>query len=399
VSAVVTTPGPQPIDTRERAGERLRVVLSGYYGYNNLGDEAILVALVQQLRAMAPDVDLVALSGAPERTASALGIRAVNRLAVPAVWQALRDADLFISGGGSLLQDVTGLGSVPYYLGLMRLAKLAGARTMMLGQGVGPLGLPTSRWLVGLEVRGLDAVTVRDEDSRELLARCGVPLGRIELTADPVLALAPASPERADEIAARLGLVPGRPTIAVSVRNWNTWYERQLKAFSAVLAQRAEAWDAQILLLPFHRPGDEVLSDELRYCLETRPEAHRPHVAVLEEDLAPQDMMALLGRVDLLVGMRLHALIMAAAVGTPAVGVVYDPKIAAFAARAGFPTVESVTALEQSDRLAALLQRTWEERGATRATLRERQVGWRAQAARNAEIAIDLARTAHARRA
>lgn len=398
MSAVATSPRHDTLNhAPDRAGEPLRVVVSGYYGYNNLGDEAILTALTQQLRAVGgPEgsVEIVALSGDPAATSAALGIQAVDRLALPAVWRALRRADLFISGGGSLLQDVTGLGSVPYYLGLMRLAKLAGTRTMMLGQGVGPLGLPTSRWLVGRVVRGLDAVTVRDEDSRELLVRCGVPRDRIELTADPVLALAPASADRADAIWQRLGLTPGRATIAVSVRPWATWYERQLKAFSAVLAQRAEAWDAQILLLPFHRPDDEPLVDELRYCLETRPDAHRPQVAVLEEALAPQDMMALLGRVDLLVGMRLHALIMAAAMATPSFGIVYDPKIAAFADQAGFPTIESVTALEESDRLAALLQRAWEGRTAARAELVLRQAAWHEQARRNAEVAVALARAA-----
>ena len=394
----MTTPGPDsPHHAPELAGEPLRVVVSGYYGYNNLGDEAILAALTQQLQAAGGgerSVDIVALSGDPAATTAALGIRAVNRLALPAVWQALRGADLFISGGGSLLQDVTGLGSVPYYLGLMRLAKLAGARTMMLGQGVGPLGLPTSRWLVGRTVRGLDAVTVRDEDSRALLVRCGVPRERIELTADPVLALAPAPVASAEAIWRRLGLDAGRATIAVSVRPWSSWYERQLKAFSAVLAQRAAAWDAQILLLPFHRPDDEPLVEELRYCLETRPEAHRPHVAVLEEALTPQDMMAVLGRVELLIGMRLHALIMAAAMATPSFGIVYDPKIAAFADLAGFPTVESVTALEESDRLAGLLHRAWEARQASRAELQRRQVGWHALARRNAEVAVALARQA-----
>lgn len=395
MSAVATSPTHDTSDhASDQAGKPLRVVVSGYYGYNNLGDEAILAALTQQLRAVAPEIEIVALSGDPQATRGALGIEAVDRLGLPAIWKALRKADLFVSGGGSLLQDVTGLGSVPYYLGLMRLAKLAGARAVMLGQGVGPLNLPTSRWLVGRMVRGLDAVTVRDEDSRALLARCGVPVERIELTADPVLALAPAPAARADEIWARLGLQPGRATIAVSVRPWPAWYERQLKAFSAVLAQRAEAWDAQILLLPFHRPDDEPLIDELRYCLETRPDAHRPHVAVLEERLSPQDMMALLGRVDLLVGMRLHALIMAAAMATPSFGIVYDPKIAAFADQAGFPTIESVTALEESDRLAGLLQRAWEARGEARAELLRRQVAWHAKARRNAEVAVAVARAA-----
>ncbi|HEY9723024.1 MAG TPA: polysaccharide pyruvyl transferase CsaB [Oscillatoriaceae cyanobacterium] len=389
-------------DTPSKTGsgnDPLRIVLSGYYGYNNLGDEAILAALVQQLRALAPDAELLALSGNPADTRARLGIEAVNRLDVPAIWRTLRRSDLFVSGGGSLLQDVTGLGSVPYYLGLVGLAQFLGVRTMVLGQGVGPLNLPTSRMLVGSTLRRVDAVTVRDQSSRELLARCGVPIDRVGLTADPVLAMEPASPERVEALRARLGLLDGQPTIAVAIRPWHTWFERQLKAFSAVLAQHAAAWNAQILLLPFHRPDDELLAGELRNCLETRPDAHRPHVVTLEEPVEPELMLGLISRVDLMIGMRLHALIMAAAVAVPALALVYDPKVEAFADRAGFPSVESVTALEASNEVSSLLDRLWEHRAGLRLELQAKRDEWRALALSNAETAIALARTAHAHHA
>lgn len=394
---------PHDAAGREPAAElratRGRVILSGYYGYNNLGDEAILTAIVQQLRSLEPDLGIVALSGDPARTSRALGVESIHRLDMPGIFQALREASLFISGGGSLLQDVTGLGSVPYYLGLVKMAQLLKVRTMFLGQGIGPLNLPTSRWMVGQVARQLDAIAVRDQGSRELLASCGVPIDRITLTADPVLALDPAPAERVDAIWRSLGLEAGKPVIAVAIRPWSDWFERQLKAFSAVLAQQATAWNAQILLLPFHRPDDEALNEELRYCLETRPDEHRPHVVELEEPLMPDEMIGLLARVDLLVGMRLHALIMAAASAVPSVGLVYDPKVKAFADLAGFPTISSVSALEDSSRLDAVLTSVWADREGVRAALRDKQTQWRGQALRNAELAIDCVRNAHVRHA
>lgn len=388
-----------PHSGREQASVPGRVILSGYYGYNNLGDEAILTAIVQQLRALEPGLGIVALSGDPAKTSRALGVESIHRLDMPGIMQALRRASLFISGGGSLLQDVTGLGSVPYYLGLVKMAQLFGVRTMFLGQGIGPLNLPTSRWMVGQVARQLDAIAVRDQGSRELLASCGVPLDRIALTADPVLALDPAPAERVDAIWQGLGLEPGKPVIAVAIRPWSDWFERQLKAFSAVLAQQATSWGAQILLLPFHRPDDEALNAELRYCLETRPEEHRPHVVELEEALKPDEMIGLLSRIDLLVGMRLHALIMAAASAVPSVGLVYDPKVRAFAELAGFPTISSVQALEDSGQLDAVLTRVWADRAGVRAALEEKQAVWRAQALRNAELAIACVRNSHVRHA
>jgi polysaccharide pyruvyl transferase CsaB len=382
-----------------QASHPLRILVSGFYGYNNLGDEAILESIVQQVRQFAPEAELVALSGSPLQTAARLGIRAVHRMAFGAIAQELRGADLFISGGGSLLQDVTGLGSVPYYLGLVKMAQLFGVKTMFLGQGIGPLNLPTSRWMVGQVAKKADVLTVRDKASRELLARCGVPMERITLTADPVLALAPAPDAEVDALWTQLGLDPAKPTFGIAIRPWSDWFERQLKSFSAVLAQQATQWDAQILLLPFHRPDDETLHEELGYCLETRPEAHRPKVATLTEHLPPAQMMGLLGRLDLLVGMRLHALIMGAASAVPSIGLVYDPKVQAFADLAGFPTISSVTALEDSDHLVALMNQVWEHRGAMKQDLLAKREAWRATALKNAELAVELGRTAHARHA
>jgi polysaccharide pyruvyl transferase CsaB len=368
-------------------------VLSGYYGFNNLGDEAILTSLVQQFRAREPHATLVALSGDPEGTRNRLGIEAVHRMDIAAVTRAIRDADLFVSGGGSLLQDVTGPGSVPYYLGLLWLAKRMGTRTMFLGQGVGPLNTPLARWMVGRVVRQADGLTVRDQASRELLVRCGVPAERIQLTADPVLAMAPA--RVVDEIWARNGLDPQRPTLAIAIRPWATWYERQLKAFSAVLAQRAVEWGAQVLLLPFHRPDDEPLIEELHHCLVTRPDGHVPPVITLQDTLEPEEMMGVLARTDMLIGMRLHALIMGAACAVPAIALVYDPKVSAFAELAGYPTIASVSDLEKSDDVGELMARVWNDRAGLKTVLRERGAGWRDLALKNVDLALKLTGRSH----
>lgn len=386
---------PESHNGGERSLVPLRIVLSGYYGFNNLGDEAILSALVQQIRALEPAATVVALSGNPAQTRARLGIEAVHRMDMPAVYNAIREADLFASGGGSLLQDVTGPGSVPYYLGLVWLAQRLGKRTMFLGQGVGPLNALASRWMVGAVARKADALTVRDQASRELLVRCGVRADHVQLTADPVLAMEPTMGPAADELWQRVGLEAGRPTIAVAIRPWATWYERQLKAFSAVLAQRADEWGAQILLLPFHRPDDEPLMDELAHCLSTRPASHAPRVVVLQETLEPEAMMGLLARVDLLVGMRLHALIMGAACAVPAIALVYDPKVSAFADLAGYPAIPSVSDLEDSRDVGELFARVWQERQALGASLRARRDEWRVLARRNVEVAIELARRSH----
>ncbi len=367
-----------------------KILLSGYYGFHNLGDEAILVALVQGIRARLPDAELVVLSQTPQQTAERLGVRAIGRLALPVIWRELSDATVLISGGGSLLQDVTGLGSVPYYLGVMALARLRGVKAMMLGQGVGPLKRGFNRRIVGWVVNGLDAVTVRDEASAVLLGDCGLAANRLEVTADPVLAMKPVDSERVIALWHDLDVNPAHPVIGVSLRPWVSWTERQLKSFSAVLAQYAHQWQATIVLIPFHRPDDEALLEELRICLMARPEGDRPRVSTVSVALDPPEMLALLKRMDLVIGMRLHALIMAAAVQTPALGLTYDPKVSAFCDALGYPTVASIEELQDSERFSGVLAEVWSQRDAQKHHLVNEAACWSKQAARNLDLLEEL---------
>lgn len=359
-----------------------RIVVSGYYGFGNLGDEAILATIVQQL---GQRTELVVLSANPEQTEAAFGVRAVSRLDLKAIARELRGASLFLSGGGGLMQDVTGVVSVPYYGGLMTIARLLGVPNMVFGQGVGPLSQPMSRMLTRFAFSAAKALTVRDQASYDLLRELGIRKDRLSLTADPVLCLESAPAERIDEIAASIGIEPGVPTIAVALRPWHTWYERQFKVLTSALTQVAVESDAQVVLLPFQLPGDERITEELRACMEYRPEGRHARVAQLQAPLSPAEMMGLIGRMDLVVGMRLHALIMAAASGVPALGLVYDPKVAHLCSQWNFPAVPSLSDLDDARSFEDLLRSAWNAREASAALMGGVRDAWRAKARLNFE--------------
>ena len=164
-----------------------KIVISGYYGFNNLGDEAVLAGIISLLKKKNKELKITVLSAAPQKTAEKFGVQAVSRTSLIQILAALAEADLFISGGGSLLQDVTGNFSVPYYLGLAWLAKLQGTKTVYYAQGAGPLQQKWSQLLTALSLNRFQLLGVRDQASKNLLKEIGVKKD-IQLTVDPVLA-------------------------------------------------------------------------------------------------------------------------------------------------------------------------------------------------------------------
>lgn len=347
-----------------------RVLISGYYGFQNAGDEAILAAICQLLSPY--PLELTVLTSTPDHQLPGCRFTPLQRMDMPGILAEMKRSDLFISGGGGLFQDVTGFGSVPYYGGLLWLARRLGLRSMVLGQGLGPLRLGANRWVLKQILKGVDAISVRDADSIDMLQKMGLPAAKLHQCADLVLTLQPAHPSQIQQYLAAEGIDLNRPVIGVSIRPWSTWYEKQLKAFTSVLAQFAARIQAQILLIPFQPAQDTWMCHEAAYSLQTRPNAYVPPVVVLEHAYSPMEMQGIIGSLDLIVGMRLHSLIMAASMCVPAVGLVYDPKVRHFAESVDYRYVGSISALSQADLFYQYLSDTWDRRETLRHQLHTR---------------------------
>src|SRR5690606_10000284 len=151
-----------------RRASSLRILLSGYYGLGNLGDEAILAGLAGALRERghAPLV----LSGDPAATEAEHGLLARHR--TRGLLGALASADVVVSGGGGLLQDKTSARSLSYYLWIVRLARWFGRPVAVYGQSFGPLS-PAGRARVQRELRGVP-LFLRDQQSLRLAADLGL---------------------------------------------------------------------------------------------------------------------------------------------------------------------------------------------------------------------------------
>jgi polysaccharide pyruvyl transferase CsaB len=293
----------------------MKLVISGYYGFHNVGDEAILLSIIQALRNNQPDIELTVLSNDPAYTKDTYGVQAVNRWDLKAVWKVLQESDGLISGGGSLLQDKTSMKTIPYYTGIIQMAKLLRKRVFIYAQGMGPINNFVSKKIVRGALKNT-YVTVRDVKSKQLLEDIGM-TSSIEIVPDPVLGLT----RNGDNVPFVEGWNANDKTLIVSVRDWETSIPFKKEIGRALDMVASDG--TQILFLPMHGKHDEETSIEM-VGMMNKPAFIAPH------DLSIEEKINLIGASDVLLGMRLHALIFAAVVDTPFVAVSYDPKIDAF---------------------------------------------------------------------
>lgn len=281
-----------------------KAILCGYYGRDNVGDDALLMTLIQML----PEtVQPLVLSANPQQTRERLQVEAIpNRSAFP-ILDAFKKADYFIWGGGSLMQDVTSFRNPIYYGGLMALAQQKGLKTMAWAQGIGPLRSRFSQWLTRKTLIGCEEISVRDRASAKLLSSWGLsPL----IAPDPVWALE-------SEPFPKLWELPA-PRIAVTLREHPQLTTEKIKVLTQALISFQKATETCILLLPF-QPKD--------YPLAAAIASQIPEPKAVISGETPTRLKRLFRGVEMAIGMRYHSLIMAASEECRCFAISYDPKI------------------------------------------------------------------------
>lgn len=355
--------------------KRKNILLCGYYGYHNAGDDAALASVLGSVRDVCPDADTAVLVGGSADGACLCGCQAVPRFQPAAVYGALRRCDALIFGGGSLLQDVTSTRSLLYYLFLLREARRMGKKTMLFGNGIGPVTGEKNRALVRRAVERVTSVTLRDAESLEELRRMGVLRPDIEVAADPVFSYRRQAGGDGEALLRAAGAPEGKPFAAVVLRRW-----AHTEAFCAETAAACDAlsrrFGLSVVFLNMHPEYDRAISEEVRLRMRC--------ASYLLPETDVDGLMTVIGRADLVLSMRLHALIFAARMGVPAAGIVYDPKLENFLAQVGMPscgTVETFRAARAEETAASLLA----GRAAFSAELRRRTAELERDAGKNGE--------------
>ena len=340
----------------------MKLAALGYYGFSNLGDEAVLAGIRAALATERrfDGAEFLALSNDPAETARLhAGVSATDRWAWRGAWDALAGTDLFIFGGGSLLQDATSVKSVLWYFLMASLARKRAKKVLWWGQGIGPLRSSASRKLVRILANSADALTVRDEKSAALLKEIGA-RGSMEIVADPAFALTP-SPNFGGERGGTI-LAP-RPWKELTP-DWS-------------LPERAPL---PLVRLPMHLPGDrEALGGSAAGLYDWK-----------ERGASVTDVLGRIEAAELVVAMRLHALIFAARCATPFVAVSYDPKVDALAEAAGQSDALIPVSRLTRKSLAGIVERVLDTAPARRESLKGFAQAQSALALRPAKIASGL---------
>ncbi|MCB6365127.1 polysaccharide pyruvyl transferase CsaB [Intestinibacillus massiliensis] len=315
---------------------RAGVVICGAYGKGNAGDDAILKAIVQEVREIDPTRPIWVMSRRPKETRVVYRTNAMYTFNVPAVLHRFRRSALYINGGGSLMQDVTSTRSLHYYLYTLRAAKSMGCRVMMYGCGIGPINRPANRRAAAKAInRAVDLITLRDDLSRGELTRMGITRPDIRLSADPTIILEPTPRETVDLTLEALGIPPEGRYIGFGLRNW--------KGLDGVLGEIAEAADYAYekhglipLFVPIEFPSDLYPAQRVAEKL------HCPHYTI--DTRQPIEMtIGILSRMQAVVGIRLHSLMFSAGHGVPVIGMSYDIKVDGFLKYIGSRTCIQLT--------------------------------------------------------
>lgn len=287
-----------------------KICISGYYGFKNFGDEAILAVLINHLKSH----DITVFSSNPEFTSIAYGVKAVRSFDMKRVLETVKSSEVLISGGGSLLQDVTSLKSLVYYLIVIALGLLFGKKVIIFAQGIGPINNRFARFVAGFLLKQCDLVTVRDENSLAFLKNRGI---NGKLVCDPIYSLE---------------IVPSdcNGSVGIQLRDFKTMNYNLLHKLAMLVATKFS--DKKIEIFSLQETQDLYLCKKFKAVLASiNPE--------IKTEVVTDNIVERIAKLEYLIAMRFHAILCALKNGVKTCAVNYDIKVEKLAQDANIPVI------------------------------------------------------------
>lgn len=290
------------------------IAISGYYGFENFGDEAILKVLTSELKKQGYGITV--FSKSPQNTSEKLGVNSVYRFSIKEVLQTIKTSDLLISGGGSLLQDTTSLKSLLYYLFIIGSALFCKKEVVIFAQGLGPINSLLGKFLTKILLKKAKYITVRDEKSLNLLKKWGL---SPDLVSDPVWSL---------EVKETVNM----NRVGIQLRSWKTLSQKYITKLAESIARNFP--DKELYIYSFQ----DALDLELCKNFEAQLKLANPNIRTkLINNLTIDETIQSFSNLDYLIGMRYHACLLALKYGIPTLALSYDEKVEKIAKRFSLP--------------------------------------------------------------
>ncbi len=318
----------------------MKIFLIGWFGAGNIGDEAILLSELHFLREQIQDVEFYILSFNPERTQSLTADipqvkkvlrmgskRDVVRSELVEILKTFRKVDVVIIGGGGLFQDIYNHYPTPFFTAMAILARLHRKRLILYCLGIGPLSTFIAKKFCKFAANLAEMISVRDPESKELLKKLGV-TREVCLSADPVFLLEPVWNEKVERIMNTLNLSQSQPIIAVCPHDLLPWDENSRGILANILDSMVRERAAQIVFLPLgiykNRWIHTETSDTVDIAASKRLAAlMNEKSCMITEELSPQEFLAALQHVDLVISMRFHGLVMGLTANVPVIALTF----------------------------------------------------------------------------
>ena len=298
-----------------------KFLISGYIGFDNFGDEAIAHVLISHLKNIGAE-KITLLSANPSKTVRLYNVNAKYYLNF---FRPILETDVLISGGGSLLQDITSLKSLIYYLTIIVIALILKKEVIIFAQGFTPFRTKFGQYLTKSVLNYCKKIYVRDFRSKELLENLGI---KSDLISDPVFGI------KIPEINTKKG-------IGIQLRDFSNLKEQFLEELADMLKKNFP--NETIKLISLQDSLDLPIIKKFETILKKRN--------INSEILCNLDInevINIIGKLEYLIGMRFHSLLVGALSKTKLLGLSYDIKVKTLAESVGFPfiNIENITEIE-----------------------------------------------------
>ncbi len=290
------------------------IAISGYYGFENFGDEAILSVLTKELKSKGHNITV--FSKNPQVTCAKLGVNSVYTFSIKSVINTIKNSDVLISGGGSLLQDSTSLKSLFYYLFVIFLAEHYKKKVIIFAQGIGPIKNPAGRFFTKKLLKKCKYITVRDEKSLFLLRGWNL---KPDIVSDPVWNI-----ETKPKVSMN--------RIGIQLRSWKNLTQKYLFALAREINRNFS--DKEIYIYSFQDALDSDICKHFEAQLKlVNPNLKTKFIPAMTIDGTVQSFSNL----DCVIAMRYHACLLALKYGIPTLALSYDEKVEKIAKRFNIP--------------------------------------------------------------